>query len=113
MGDDYEQDKVLAERTEQIRSYFISNMSHELRTPLNAILGFVQLLEMNTEGIMNKSNSKYIFEIRRAGQHVLKILDSNLNKPVFESNDHELFWEDVYLVDSARGKTEDSPGVQI
>ena len=40
--------KEAAEKSDKLKSMFISNMSHEIRTPLNAIIGFSELL-MQTE----------------------------------------------------------------
>lgn len=39
-----EQEKLKAEKSEQIKSTFLANMSHEIRTPMNGILGTLQVL---------------------------------------------------------------------
>ena len=36
--------KESAERSDRLKSAFLTNMSHEIRTPLNAIVGFSNLL---------------------------------------------------------------------
>ena len=36
--------KESAERSDRVKSAFLTNMSHEIRTPLNAIVGFSNLL---------------------------------------------------------------------
>lgn len=36
--------KESAEKSDRLKSAFLTNMSHEIRTPLNAIVGFFNLL---------------------------------------------------------------------
>jgi signal transduction histidine kinase len=60
-----------AERTS---AEFVSKMSHELRTPLHAILGYAQLLEMGAGDA-----SEYLSRLRRAGDHLVQVLDDLLD----------------------------------
>jgi signal transduction histidine kinase len=52
----------------------VSKMSHELRTPLHAILGYAQLLEMGTG-----DPAEYLRRVRRAGDHLVHLLDDLLD----------------------------------
>ena len=52
----------------------VSKMSHELRTPLHAILGYAQLLEMGAG-----ETGDYLKRLRRAGHHVVQLLDDLLD----------------------------------
>jgi signal transduction histidine kinase len=52
----------------------VSKMSHELRTPLHAILGYAQLLEMGAG-----DPAEYLRRVRRAGDHLVHLLDDLLD----------------------------------
>ncbi|HKX40955.1 MAG TPA: ATP-binding protein [Burkholderiaceae bacterium] len=65
-----------AQRANRGKSEFLSRMSHELRTPMNAILGFAQLLEA---GAHPGRDRHWLTEIRRAGDHLLELIDELLD----------------------------------
>jgi signal transduction histidine kinase len=53
---------------------FLSKVSHELRTPLHAMLGYAQLLEMGAGDPQD-----FLPRLRRAGNHVVQLLDDLLD----------------------------------
>jgi signal transduction histidine kinase len=53
---------------------FMSRFSHELRTPLHAMLGYAQLLEMGAG-----DPEDFLPRLRRAGNHVVQLLDDLLD----------------------------------
>ncbi len=61
-----------AETASRAKSEFLSHMSHELRTPLNAILGFAQILELSNP---SEKQRAWAQEIRRAGDHLLQLIE--------------------------------------
>jgi PAS domain S-box-containing protein len=65
-----------AEAANRAKSEFLSRMSHELRTPMNAILGFAQILEMSKP---SPQQLKWAGEIRRAGDHLLQMIEDLLD----------------------------------
>ncbi len=65
-----------AENASHAKSVFLSRMSHELRTPMNAVLGFAQLIEISDP---TPRQQKWAFEIRRAGEHLLRMIEDLLD----------------------------------
>jgi PAS domain S-box-containing protein len=87
------QAKEAAEKANRAKSEFLSSMSHELRTPLNAILGFSQLFDY--ESNLTKSQRENIREIRKAGQHLLRLINDVLDLAKIESGKLTLSLEPV------------------
>ncbi len=69
----YEQEKLKAEESNRLKSYFIANISHEIRTPMNSILGFSELLR--DESLPPAEKQNYIDIIHKSGNHLLKLID--------------------------------------
>ena len=76
------------------KSNFLANTSHEIRTPMNAILG------MN-EMILKESKDSEIhqasLDIRKAGNHLLSIINNILDISKIESGKMELYQTDYHL----------------
>ena len=76
------------------KSNFLANTSHEIRTPMNAILG------MN-EMILKESRDAEIHQasmaIRKAGNHLLTIINNILDISKIESGKMELYQADYHL----------------
>ena len=96
-----EASRVLAEQSTRIanaanraKSDFLANTSHEIRTPMNAILG------MN-EMILKESKDPEIhlasMDIRRAGNHLLSIINNILDISKIESGNMDLYNTDYHL----------------
>lgn len=87
------QTKEAAEKANKAKSQFLSSMSHELRTPLNAILGFSQLFDFETN--LSESQQENVKEIRKAGQHLLQLINDVLDLAKIESGNMTLSLEPV------------------
>ncbi|WP_045861266.1 ATP-binding protein [Teredinibacter purpureus] len=87
------QAKVLAEKANQAKSEFLSSMSHELRTPLNAILGYAQLFDYDSN--LNREQTGNIGEIRKAGAHLLHLINEVLDLARIEAGRMTLSLEPV------------------
>ncbi|WP_075185873.1 ATP-binding protein [Teredinibacter haidensis] len=87
------QAKVAAEKANQAKSEFLSSMSHELRTPLNAILGYAQLFDYDDN--LNGEQQDNIVEIRKAGAHLLHLINEVLDLAKIEAGRMTLSLEPV------------------
>ena len=72
-------DKLTAERVASARMQFLSRLSHELRTPLNAVLGLSELLTIDRNEGLSRSQRDRIEMINAAGQHLLHLVDDVLD----------------------------------
>ena len=71
--------RQLAENANRAKGEFLAAMSHELRTPLNAIAGHVDLLSMGIYGPVTEPQGDALFRVKRAQQHLLRLIDDLLN----------------------------------
>lgn len=89
------QAKVAAEKANQAKSEFLSSMSHELRTPLNAILGYAQLFEYDLN--LTQQQMANMREIRKAGDHLLQLINDVLDLSKIESGKMTVSLEPVLV----------------
>lgn len=86
---------VDAEAASRAKSQFLSNMSHELRTPLNAVLGFAQVLEMDASTPLTGLQAECVYEILKAGSHLLELINEVLDLARIEAGKTRLSIEPV------------------
>jgi len=67
-----------AKEASRAKAEFLSNISHELRTPLNAIIGFSELLQQQTPGVLGEREARYIGHIHQAGKHLFHLITTIL-----------------------------------
>lgn len=84
------------ERVEAInfaRRQFLANVSHELRTPLNAIIGFSELLDQGTAGVLAPKQSEYVRYVLSSGRHLLSLVGDILDLSKVDAGKMELLPE--------------------
>ncbi len=87
-----------AERANRAKSDFLAAMSHDLRTPMNAILGFSQLLESDTADPLSDKHRGQVREIRRAGSHLLALINDVLDLSRVEAGKQPISLESVHVL---------------
>ena len=76
------------------KSDFLANTSHEIRTPMNAILGMNEMILKESKDPDIRQAS---MDIRRAGNHLLSIINNILDISKIESGKMELYNSDYHL----------------
>ncbi|MGE5115999.1 MAG: PAS domain S-box protein [Betaproteobacteria bacterium] len=89
--------KEVAERSDRAKSEFVARMSHELRTPLNAVLGFSELLQIDPQHSLGTGRKDYLEHIRKAGRHLLTLIDDLLDMSRIEMGSMKLQVENLDL----------------
>jgi len=76
---------------------FLANMSHELRTPLNAVLGFSDVLSEQLHGTLTDRQTRYLTNIRSAGEHLLELINDVLDLSKVEAGRVQLRPEQISI----------------
>ena len=88
--EELEQARDAALEASRAKSQFLANMSHELRTPLNAIIGYSEML---LEDAGDEQTTADLTRIRKAGQHLLTLIDDVLDISKIEAGAMKLHVE--------------------
>jgi PAS domain S-box-containing protein len=86
-----------AERLNRLKSEFMASISHELRTPLHTIIGFAELLEEETEGVLNQKQRRFLHHIHADSEHLLGLINDVLDLSRIEAGGLHLRTESLSL----------------
>jgi signal transduction histidine kinase/ActR/RegA family two-component response regulator len=70
------QKRELAEQASASKSRFLANLGHEIRTPMTGVLGMSELLLSSP---LDEHRRRQVGAIRRAGEHLLRLVDDALD----------------------------------
>lgn len=82
-----EQKRQLAEHASQAKTQFLATLGHEVRTPMTGVLGMSELL-LGTA--LTPRQRSYAEAIRRAGEHLLRLVNDALDLARIEAGKLEL-----------------------
>ncbi len=85
------------------KSEFLANVSHELRTPLNSVIGFSELLEDRSSGVLTERQRELVGDIKESGEHLLSLINDILDLSKIEAAKMELHRVPVELEGLLRG----------
>jgi signal transduction histidine kinase/ligand-binding sensor domain-containing protein/ActR/RegA family two-component response regulator len=89
------QKHAMAEAASQAKSRFLANLGHEVRTPMTGVLGMSELL---LTGRLDDRQEGQVRAIRRAGEHLLRLVNDALDLARIEAGRFELDESD-FMVD--------------
>ena len=89
-----EQSTRITNAANRAKSDFLANTSHEIRTPMNAILGMNEMILKDSKDPDIRQAS---MDIRKAGNHLLSIINNILDISKIESGKMELYNADYHL----------------
>ncbi len=81
------EETLVAEKSNQAKSYFLANMSHEIRTPMNAIVGMDEMILRETK---DDKIRRYALDMKSAGNTLLSIINDILDLSKIEFGKMEL-----------------------
>lgn len=109
-----------AEKSDRLKSAFLSNMSHEIRTPMNAIIAFSNFLR-NPE-ISHSQREEYVNYIQSSGESLLNLINDIIDISKIEAkqiNIHKIncainpLLEELYTLFEDTRKNKGCIGLQI
>ncbi len=98
------QAKEKAERSDRLKTTFLSNISHEIRTPMNSILGFSELLDDNS--VSGEERSEIIKIIQSNGDKLLRLINNIIDISRLQAGDLVLDLEETDLNKFLKGAYE-------
>jgi ligand-binding sensor domain-containing protein/signal transduction histidine kinase/ActR/RegA family two-component response regulator len=86
--------RELAEQASQAKSRFLATLGHEVRTPMTGVLGMSELL-LTTP--LDPRQRSHVESIRRAGEHLMRLVNDALDLARIEAGKLELDAQDFDL----------------
>jgi signal transduction histidine kinase/CheY-like chemotaxis protein len=87
--------KEYAEKSDRLKSEFLSNMSHEIRTPMNGIMGFAELI--NSQDLTDQERKEFSSIIINSSEQLLRIINDILEISSLETKQVKIYPEETNL----------------
>ena len=71
--------KDFAERSDRVKTAFLTTISHELRTPLNSIVGFTELMLEGYSGPLTEAQQRQLSIVRESSSHLRALIENVLD----------------------------------
>ena len=88
------QKQALAEQASEAKSHFLATLGHEVRTPMTGVLGMSELLQGTP---LDPRQRSHVDAIRRAGEHLLRLVNDALDLARIEAGKLQLSNADFAL----------------
>ncbi|MDE2406560.1 MAG: response regulator [Xanthomonadaceae bacterium] len=82
-----EHKRALAEQASEAKTRFLATLGHEVRTPMTGVLGMSELLQAST---LDPRQRNQVDAIRRAGEHLLRLVNDALDLARIEAGKLQL-----------------------
>lgn len=89
--------KQLAERSDRLKTDFLTQMSHEIRTPLNTILSYISLLKEDIENRQFEDLPLFFETIDNGGKRLIRTIDLILNMSQVQTGNIECKYAELDL----------------
>jgi PAS domain S-box-containing protein len=89
--------KEIAERSDRVKTAFLTTMSHELRTPLNSIIGFTTVILQRQSGPLTDAQSRQLTIVRDSAAHLRALIENVLDITRIEAGQVGIEYTDVDL----------------
>lgn len=86
--------RALAEQASEAKSRFLATLGHEVRTPMTGVLGMSELLQGTA---LDDRQRSHVDAIRRAGEHLLRLVNDALDLARIEAGKLDLVNTDFAL----------------
>jgi signal transduction histidine kinase len=84
---------------DKLKSNMISNISHRLMAPLSTISGFMEILQNQYFGTLNKRQLEYCYEISKSAEELAEAVDAIIYSADIEAGQLKLKFTEVKLLD--------------
>ncbi len=88
--DQLKQAKEKAERSDSLKTEFLSQMSHEIRTPMHSILSFANFIREEFDDNIDKELAKSFSVMKEEGERIIKTIDSILIMSELQTGNFEI-----------------------